>query len=89
VGVVTAVLAAVWHPAAVGVSPGSGTRGRSTPHLRTAGLYAVGSLMLAVGSAGGTALAASVGAWVRTARDAVHRRHTPRKGFEEPGIIAG
>jgi hypothetical protein len=92
VGVVTAVLAAVWHSAAAAVGVSLGFWLVWTAYAASqdgSGLYAVGSLMLAVGLAGGTALAASVGAWVRTATDAVRRRRTPRDGFGEPGIGAG
>ena len=73
VGVVTGVLAARRHPvaAAFGVSLGFWVVWTVDAASHDAsGLYAVGSLMLAVGLAGGTALAASVGAWVRSASDA-------------------
>jgi hypothetical protein len=82
----------VWHSAAAAVGVSLGFWLVWTAYAASqdgSGLYAVGSLMLAVGLAGGTALAASVGAWVRTATDAVRRRRTRRDGFGEPGIGAG
>ena len=65
---------------------------RDTPETQTWTIVEaviVGSVLLAVGLAGGTALAAAVGAGVRTAAEAVRRRRTPRDGFGEPGIGAG
>jgi hypothetical protein len=86
VGVVTAVLAARWHPVAgaAGVSVGfwlAWTVDASTQD--DSGLFMVGAVMLAVGLAAGTAVAAAVGVGVRAATDATRRRRARRHG--EPG----
>jgi hypothetical protein len=81
VAVVTAVLAAVWHPAAAaaGVSLGFWVLWTWNAVLHDAsGLFVVGSLSLAAGLAGGTAAAAALGAGVRRASEA--RRHRRAAG---------
>jgi len=77
VGTVTAVLAARWHPVAGAAGVGLGFWLGWTVDAASrddTGLFAVGSLMLAVGLALGTAVAAVVGRGVRSAMDDVRRR---------------
>jgi hypothetical protein len=86
VGVVTAVLAGRWHPVAAAGGVALGFWLVWTVHAASSdatGLYAVGSVMLAVGLAGGTALAAALGAGVRAAMDA--RRRAPGDASGEQG----
>ena len=79
VGAVTAVLAARWHPVAAAVGVGLGFWVVWTlwaaAHDAT-GLYLVGALMLAIGLAVGTTMAAAVGVVVRTAVETARRRRT-------------
>lgn len=77
VGVVTAVLAARWHPVAGAAGVGLGFWLVWTVDAASrddTGLFAVGSMMLAVGLVLGTTVAAAVGRGVRSAMDAVRRR---------------
>jgi hypothetical protein len=78
VGTVTAVLAARWHPVAVAVGVGLGFWVVWTVDAASqddSGLFAVGSMMLAVGLALGTSVAAAIGRGVRSAMGAgPHRR---------------
>jgi hypothetical protein len=88
VGLVTAVLAALWHPvaAAVGVTLGFWLVWTAYAAAHDgSGLFVIGSVMLAAGLAGGTAVAAALGAGVRTATNAVRRRRTARDASGEPG----
>jgi hypothetical protein len=87
VGMVTALLAALWHPVAAASGVGLGFWVVWTVDAAVhdaSGLYAVGSLMLAVVVAGGTALAASVGTGVRIVMDAARRRREGRDASGEP-----
>lgn len=73
VGVVTAVLAARWHPvaAAGGVSLGFWVVWTvDAASQDDSGLFAVGAMMLAVGLPAATAVAAAIGVGVRSAIDA-------------------
>ena len=77
VGMVTAVLAARWHPVAGAAGVGLGFWLVWTVDAASrddTGLFAVGSMMLAVGLVLGTTVAAAVGRGVRSAMDAVRRR---------------
>ena len=77
VGLVTAVLAVLWHPvaAAAGVALGFWLVCTVDAAFRDdSGLFVVGSVMLAVGLAVGTAVAAGLGAGVRAVMDRVSRR---------------
>jgi hypothetical protein len=89
VGSVTAVLAALWRPvaAAVGVTLGFWLvwTADATAHDGS-GLFVIGSVMLAAGLAGGTAMAAALGAGVRAATDAARPRRTARAASGEPEI---
>ena len=80
VGVVTAILAARWHPvaAAVGVSVGFWLVWTvDAASQDDSGLFAVGAMMMAVGLPAATAVAAGIGAGVRLAIDA-RRAGNPR-----------
>ncbi|MFP5370113.1 MAG: hypothetical protein ACLGI3_05115, partial [Actinomycetes bacterium] len=73
VGIGTAVLAARWHPvaAAGGVSVGFWLVWTiDAASQDDSGLFAVGAMMLALGLPAGTAVAAAIGAGVRSALDA-------------------
>ena len=77
VGLVTAYLAARWHPAAAAIGVGLGFWVAWTAWASAtdgSGLWAVGAVMLAAGLAGGTAVAAAAGAGIRAAIDARRRR---------------
>jgi hypothetical protein len=87
VGVVTAVLAGRRHPVAAAAGVSLGFWPAWTIHAAShdaSGLFAVGSVMLALGLALGTTVAAGVGVGVRAAMDA--RRRTPGDASGEPGI---
>jgi hypothetical protein len=82
----TAVLAARWHPGAAATGVAVGFWLVWTAHAANSdasGLYAVGSLMLAVGLAGGTAVSAAAGAWVGAAMDAPRRTVDDASGERE------
>ena len=84
--VVTAVLAARWHSpaAAAGVGLGFWLVWTVDASARDAsGLYAVGSLMLALGLAAGTAMAALVGAGIG---NAITRRRASREASGSPEV---
>jgi hypothetical protein len=73
VGVVTAVLAGRWHAgaAAAGMTLGFWLAWTVDAALHDgSGLFVIGSVMVAAGLAGGTALAAALGAGVRRRREA-------------------
>ncbi len=73
VGTITAVLAARWHPAAAAAGVSAGFWLVWTVNAASqdgSGLFAIGAMMLAVGLAAGTTVAAAIGAGVRTAIDA-------------------
>ncbi|SNS17629.1 hypothetical protein SAMN06893096_102359 [Geodermatophilus pulveris] len=77
VGAVTAVLAARWHPVPGAAGVGSGFWLVWTVDAASrddSGLFAVGAVMLAVGPALGTTVAAAAGVGVRAATNAVRRR---------------
>ena len=77
VGTVTAVLAALWPPVpgAAGIALGFWLVWTvDAASQDDSGLFAVGSMMLAVGLALGTTIAAALGRGVRPAIDAVRRR---------------
>ena len=77
VGMVTAVLAALWHPraAAVGVSLGFWLVWTVDAASRDdTGLYGVGAVLLAIGLALGTTVAAALGVGVRRAIESARRR---------------
>lgn len=76
VGLGTAVLAARWHPVAAAVGVTLGFWLVWTLHARAqdaSGLYAIGSVLLAMGLTAGTAVAAVLGTAVRAAMDARRR----------------
>jgi hypothetical protein len=86
VGLVTAVLAARWHPTAAAIGVTLGFWLVWTLHARAhdaSGLYALGSVMLAIGLAAGTTVAAVLGAAVRAAMDAGRRRTRHASGGRE------
>jgi hypothetical protein len=67
VGLVTAYLAARWHPVAAATGVGLGFWVVWTAWASStdgSGLWAVGAVMLAVGLAAGTAVSAALGAWI-------------------------
>ena len=78
VGLVTVVLAARgWHPGAAAIGVSLGFWLVWTVHAArsdASGLYVIGSMMVAAGLAGGSAVAAALGSGVRTTRDARRRR---------------
>jgi hypothetical protein len=81
VATVTAVLAARWHPVAGAAGVGLGFWLLWTIDAASqddSGLFAVGSMMLAVGLALGTAVAAAVGRGVRALANAVRRWRAAR-----------
>ena len=85
---VTAVLAARWHPAAGAVGVGLGFWVVWTVDAASqdgSGLFAVGSMMLAVGLALGTSVAAAVGRGVRSAMDAGRHRRARLDGSDGRG----
>ncbi len=87
VGLLTAGLAARWHPAAAATGVTLGFWLVWTLHARSSdasGLYALGSGMLAVGLGAGTAVSAAVGAWVRAAMHA--RRRRARNAADQPDV---
>jgi hypothetical protein len=88
VGVLTAVLAARWQPMACAAGVGLGFWLVWTVDAASqddSGLFAVGSLMLGVGLAGGTIVAAFAGRGLRSALDAVRRRRGAGGGADEDG----
>jgi hypothetical protein len=90
VGTVTAVLAALWHPVAGAAGVALGFWLVWTVDAASqdgSGLFAVGSVMLAVGLALGNTVAAAVGRGFRSAMDAVRRRRAVRddSGGREAG----
>lgn len=77
VGVVTAVLAGRWHPraAAAGVTLGFWVVWTVDAAARDdTGLFAVGAVLLAIGLALGTTVAAALGVGVRRAIESARRR---------------
>jgi hypothetical protein len=84
VGLVTAVLAALWHPvaAAAGVTGFWLVWTAYAAAHDGSGLFVIGSVLLAAGLTGGTAVAAALGAGVSTF--AARRRHTARDASGEP-----
>lgn len=91
VGVVTAVLAGRGHPAAAAAGVSLGFWLGWTTHAAATdgtGLYLVGSMILAIGLAGGTTLAALAGTLLRSAMDAVRRRREARDTPSRPATGA-
>ncbi len=89
VATVTAVLAARWRPVAAAVGVGLGFWLVWTVDAASkdqSGLFAVGSIMLAVGLALGTAVAAAVGRGVHAVTDALRRRRAARGDHDGRGL---
>jgi hypothetical protein len=79
VGVVTATLAGLRHPVAAAVGVSAGFWLVWTVHAAStdaSGLFVIGSMMLAIGLAAGTSVAATLGQVVRAARGAARRRRS-------------
>jgi hypothetical protein len=92
VGVVTAYLAARWHPVAAATGVGLGFWVVWTAWASStdgSGLWVVGAVMLAIGLAGGTAVSAALGAWIGSAAHAARGRRAARDASGGTGTDAG